>query len=74
MWFVGFSHQAAHTFFIVHFDLWVPVVSVGARLALASGGAALSLVLSSGLWRVCHHLCWDTVLVYLVFPALYALI
>ena len=25
-------------------------------------------------WRVCPHLCWDNVLVYLVFPALYALI
>ena len=28
----------------------------------------------SGLWRVCPHLCWDNVLVYLIFPALYALI
>ena len=25
-------------------------------------------------WRVCPHLFWDNVLVYLVFPALYALI
>ena len=25
-------------------------------------------------WRVCPHLCWHNVLVYLVFPALYALI
>ena len=25
-------------------------------------------------WQVCPHLCWDNVLVYLVFPALYALI
>ena len=24
-------------------------------------------------WRVCPHLCWDNVLEYLVFPALYAL-
>ena len=58
----------------VHFDLKVPVVSVGGRLALASGGAALSLVPCSGLWRVRPHLCWDNVLVYLIFPALYALI
>ena len=33
-----------------------------------------TLVPCSGLWRVCPHLCWDNVLVYLVFPALYALI
>ena len=25
-------------------------------------------------WRVCPHLCWDNILVYLVFPALYAFI
>ena len=25
-------------------------------------------------WRVCPHLCWDDVLVYLVSPVLYALI
>ena len=33
-----------------------------------------TLVPCSGLWRVCPHLCWDNVLVYLIFPALYALI
>ena len=27
-----------------------------------------------GVWRVYPHLCWDNVLVYLVFPALYALL
>ena len=74
MCFLGFSYQAANTFSIVHFDLLIPVVSVGSRLALASGGAAISLVPCSGLWRVCPHLIWDNVLVYLVFPALYALI
>ena len=25
-------------------------------------------------WRVCPHLCWDNALVYLVFPALYAML
>ena len=33
-----------------------------------------TLVPCSGLWRVCPHFCWDSVLVYLVFPALYTLI
>ena len=33
----------------VHFDLKVPVVSVGGRLVLASGGAAPSLIPRAGL-------------------------
>ena len=33
-----------------------------------------TLVPFSGLWPVCPRLCWDNHLVYLVFPALYALI
>ena len=33
-----------------------------------------TLVPCSVLWPVCPHLCWDNLLVYLVFPALYALI
>ena len=67
--FFWFSYQAVHTFSIVHFDLKVPVVSVGGHLALAWGGAAPSLIPCSGLWWVCPHLCWDTVLVFQVFPS-----
>ena len=33
-----------------------------------------TLVPCSGLWRLCPNLCWDNVLLYLVFPALYAFI
>ena len=48
--FFGFRIRQHTPFYIVHFDLKVPVVSVGGRLALASGGAALSLIPRCGLW------------------------
>ena len=67
--FFGFRIRQRTPFYIIQFDLKVPVVSVGGRLALASGGAAPSLIPRSGLWWVCPHLCWDTVLVYQVFPS-----
>ena len=52
----------------VHFGFRVLRFSIGGSLALAYGGAALSLIPCSRLWRVCPHLCWDNLLVYPDFP------
>ena len=53
----------------VYFGFRVLRFSIVGSLALAYGGAALSLIPCSRLWRVCPHLCWDNLLVYPDFPS-----